>query len=42
METLKERVSNKEKKQYINLITERFLTNPRISFLFDHQKGKKL
>tara|TARA_B110000908_G_C10199051_1_gene424444 strand:- start:237 stop:851 length:615 start_codon:yes stop_codon:yes gene_type:complete len=41
METLKERVTNKEKKQYINLITERFLTNPRMSFLFDHQKGKK-
>lgn len=35
------KLSKKEKKTYINLITQRFLTNPRMIFLFEKKSPEK-
>ena len=41
MDNNKFHLSEKEKKTYINLIAERFLTNPRMLLLFDNKNLTK-
>lgn len=41
MENINLKLSKKEQESYINLITERFLTNPRMIFLFEKNSQKK-